>query len=136
MRQSIRYTGIAVLCAAMLAAGPASARGRHHGGGGSNGAVAALAVGAIAALAIGAAVYSQPVVAAPAPVYAPPQPVAYAAPQVSPGYCYSNYQRAYVPCAPAAPVGYGPVEYQQGYDPGYNSGYSPGYGPGYSRTGY
>lgn len=120
MRQSIRYTGVAVLCAAMLAAGPAMAGGRHHhhhGGGGSNGAVAALAVGAIAALAIGAAVYSQPVVAAPAPVYAPPQPVSYAAPQVPPGYCYSNYQRAYVPCAPAAPVEYTP--YQQGYGGGY-----------------
>ncbi|MFP3754961.1 hypothetical protein D3C87_1130970 [compost metagenome] len=135
MRQSIRYTGIAVLCAAMLAAGPASARGRHHGGGGSDGAVAALAVGAIAALAIGAAVYSQPVVAAPAPVYAPPQPVAYAAPQVPPGYCYSNYQRAYVPCAPAAPVGYGQVEYAP-YQRGYDQGYDQGYNPGYSRSGY
>ncbi|MNM69125.1 hypothetical protein D3C81_807130 [compost metagenome] len=128
MRQSIRYTGIAVLCAAMLAAGPASARGRHHGGGGSDGAVAALAVGAIAALAIGAAVYSQPVVAAPAPV-------AYAAPQVPPGYCYSNYQRAYVPCAPAAPVGYGQVEYAP-YQRGYDQGYDQGYNPGYSRSGY
>lgn len=107
MRKSIRYTGIAVLCAAMLAAGPASAHGRYHGGGGSNNGAIALAIGAIAGLAIGAAVVnSGTVMAAPAPVYEPPQPVSYAAPQVPPGYCYRSYDRAYVPCAPAAPVNY------------------------------
>jgi hypothetical protein len=116
MRTSIRYTGIAVLSAAMLVAGSASAhdryyRGGYHGGGGSS-AGAALAVAAVAGLAIGALVASsQPVMAAPAPVYAPPQPVAYAAPQVPPGYCYRSYDGAYVPCRGAAPVNYAPQPY-------------------------
>jgi len=110
MRKSIRYTGIAVLSAAMLVAGTASAHDRYYRGyRGGDSAGAALAVAAVAGLAIGALVASsQPVVAAPAPVYAPPpQPVAYAAPQVPPGYCYRSYDGAYVPCG-AAPVRYAP----------------------------
>ncbi|SDC97488.1 hypothetical protein SAMN05216345_10534 [Cupriavidus sp. YR651] len=114
MRKSIRYTGMAVLCAAMVAAGPASAHGRYHGGGSNDGIV--LALGALAGLAIGAAVVgSQVAVAAPAPVYAPPQPVSYAAPQVPPGYCYRNYDGAYVPCQPAAPVRYMAPQPMYGY---------------------
>jgi hypothetical protein len=82
MRKSIRYTGIAVISAAMLAAGTASAHDRYHRGGGGGSAGAAIAMAAVAGLALGALVASsQPVVAAPAPVYAPPQPVSYAAPQ-------------------------------------------------------
>ncbi len=119
MRKSIRYTGIAVLSAAMLVAGTASARDRYyHGGGGSAGA--AIAVAAVAGLALGALmVSSQPVVAAPAyapaPVYAPPQPVSYAAPQVPPGYCYRGDIGGYVPCGRAAPVQYAPQQPYYGY---------------------
>ena len=36
MRKSIRYTGIAVLSAAMLVAGTASAHDRYHRGGGGS----------------------------------------------------------------------------------------------------
>ncbi|AZG15996.1 MULTISPECIES: mechanosensitive ion channel protein MscS [Cupriavidus] len=110
MRKSIRYTGIAVLSAAMLVAGTASARDRYHHGGGGSSAGAAIAVAAVAGLALGALVASsQPVVAAPAPYYAPPpQPVAYAAPAVPPGYCYDNYRGGYVPCGRPAPVQYAP----------------------------
>lgn len=117
MRKSIRYAGIAVLSATMLVAGTASARDRYHGGGGGS-AGAAIAVAAVAGLALGALVASQPVVAAPAPVvYAPPQPVyapepvSYAAPAVPPGYCYSRYDGAYVPCGRPAPVQYAPQPY-------------------------
>jgi len=113
MRKSIRYTGIAVLSAAMLVAGSASAHDRYdHYYRGGDSAGAALAVAAVAGLAIGALVASsQPVVAAPAPVYAPPpQPFAFAAPQVPPGYCYRSYDGAYVPCG-AAPVRYAPQPY-------------------------
>jgi hypothetical protein len=126
MRKSIRFTGAALLAAALVAAGPASARDRydnHYRGGhghGGNGAGVALAVGALVGLAVGAAVLSSgPAVAAPVdgpgPGYAPapvyveqPRPVAYAQPQVPPGYCYSDYNRAYVPCGsqPVAPVRY------------------------------
>lgn len=107
MRKSIRYTGMAVMSAAMLVAGTASAHDRYYRGGGGGSAGAAIAVAAVAGLALGALVASsQPVMAAPAPVYAPPQPVSYAAPQVPPGYCYNNYQGAYVPCGRAAPVQY------------------------------
>ncbi len=123
MRKSIRYTGIAVLSAAMLVAGSASAHDRYYRGGGSS-AGAALAVAAVAGLAIGALVASsQPVVAAPAPVYVPPQPVAYAAPQVPPGYCYRSYDGAYVPCRGAAPVNYAPQPYQQPYQQSYQQSY-------------
>jgi len=110
MRKSIRYAGIAVVSAAMLVAGSASAHDRYYRGGDSAGA--ALAVAAVAGLAIGALVASsQQIVAAPAPVHAPPpQPVAYAAPQVPPGYCYRSYDGAYVPCG-AAPVRYAPQPY-------------------------
>ncbi|WP_318036277.1 mechanosensitive ion channel protein MscS [Cupriavidus pampae] len=99
MRKSIRFTGIALLSAALLAAGPASARdydrghGRYHGGGhgGGGGGGVALAIGALAGLAIGAAVLSSSAaVAAPAPVYAaPPQGVTY----VEQGY--SSYEQPY-----------------------------------------
>jgi len=106
MRKSIRYTGIAVLSATMLVAGTASARDHYHRGGGGSSAGAAIAVAAVAGLALGALVASQPVVAAPAPVYAPPQPVSYAAPAVPPGYCYDEYRGAYVPCGRPAPVRY------------------------------
>ncbi|CAG2136942.1 mechanosensitive ion channel protein MscS [Cupriavidus plantarum] len=137
MRKSIRYTGIALLSAALLAAGPASARdygrdrGHYHGGhGGGGGNGVALAIGAIAGLALGAAVLSSTTaVAAPAPVYAPPQPVGYVEQgyveqgytsyqqpypqqqvqpysQVPPGYCYRSSDRAYVPCAQPAQVNY------------------------------
>ena len=118
MRKSIRYTGIAVLSAAMLVAGSASAHDRYYRGyhGGGNSAGAALAVAAVAGLAIGALVASsQPVVAAPAPVYVPPQPVAYAAPQVPPGYCYRSYDGAYVPCGQAAQVNYAQPQPYYGY---------------------
>jgi hypothetical protein len=116
MRKSIRYTGIAVISAAMLVAGTASAHDRYHRGGGGGSAGAAIAIAAVAGLALGAIVASsQPVMAAPAPVYAPPQPVSYAAPQVPPGYCYSNYQGAYVPCGRGAPVQYAQPQPYYGY---------------------
>ncbi|WP_084402334.1 mechanosensitive ion channel protein MscS [Cupriavidus sp. amp6] len=90
---------------------PNRRRGRHHGGGSNAGAV--LAVGALVGLAFGAALASAPVVAAPVAVAPPPvtyapAPVSYAAPAVPPGYCYRDYDRAYVPCGPQ-PSGY----YQQ-----------------------
>lgn len=117
MRKSIRYTGIAVLSAAMLVAGTASAQDRYYrrGGGGSDGA--AIAIAAVAGLALGALVASsQRVVAEPAPVYAPqPQPVSYAAPQVPPGYCYRSYDAAYVPCGGPTPVQYAPQPAYYGY---------------------
>ena len=108
--RAIRVVGAGLVAAALLAAGPASARDRYqggyHGGGGSAGAVA-LAVGALVGLAvIGTAVASQPVVVA-----APPQP-AYGPP---PGYCYRDYDRAYVPCAPQP----APYYYQQAPQPQY-----------------
>ena len=116
MRKSIRYAGIAVLSATMLVAGTASARDRYHHGGGGSSAGAAIAVAAVAGLALGTLVASsQPAYAAPAPVYAPPQPVAYAAPAVPPGYCYSNYQGGYVPCGRPAPVQYAPPQQYYGY---------------------
>ncbi|MBP0619083.1 mechanosensitive ion channel protein MscS [Cupriavidus consociatus] len=107
MRPSTRIVAAAALTVALVAAGPASARGRHHGG--SN-AGAMLAVGALVGLAFGAALASAPVVAAPVAVAPPPvtyapAPVSYAAPAVPPGYCYSDYDRAYVPCGPQ-PSGY------------------------------
>lgn len=137
MRKSIRFTGAALLAVALVAAGPASARDRydnHYRGdhrGGGNGVGAALAVGALVGLALGAvALSSGPAVAAPAPVYGPapgyapapvyveqPRPVAYAQPQVPPGYCYSDYNRAYVPCG-AQPVA--PVRYYQPPQPAYS----------------
>ncbi len=101
--RATRVLGAGVLVVALLAAGPASAHDRYRGGGPA-GAVA-LALGALVGLAVvGTAVASQPVVMAapPAPVYSPP-----------PGYCYRDYDRAYVPCAPQ-PV---PYYYQQA--PGY-----------------
>ncbi|WP_225934719.1 hypothetical protein [Cupriavidus sp. EM10] len=65
MRKSIRYTGIAVLSAAMLVAGTASAHDRYHRGGGGSSAGAAIAVAAVAGLALGALVASsQPAYAA------------------------------------------------------------------------
>ncbi|GLC93828.1 hypothetical protein Tamer19_32360 [Cupriavidus sp. TA19] len=111
MRPSTRIVAAAALTVALVAAGPASARGRHHGGGSNAGAV--LAVGALVGLAFGAALASAPVVAAPVAVAPPPvtyapAPVSYAAPAAPPGYCYSDYDRAYVPCGPQ-PSGY----YQQ-----------------------
>jgi hypothetical protein len=116
MRKSIRYTGIAVLSAAMLVAGTASAHDRYRHGGGGSSAGAAIAVAAVAGLALGALVASsQPVVAAPAPYYAPPQPVSYAAPAVPPGYCYDSYRGGYVPCGRPAPVQYAPPSSYYGY---------------------
>ena len=111
--RAARILGAGLLTAALLAAGPASARGRGHGDGDSAGAVA-LAIGALVGLAVvGTAVASQPVVMAapPAPAYGP----AYGPP---PGYCYRDYDRAYVPCArqPA------PYYYQEAPQPQY-----PGY---------
>ncbi|MFS8977430.1 mechanosensitive ion channel protein MscS [Cupriavidus necator] len=109
MRPAIRIVSAVALCVAMAAAGPASARGRHHHGGGSN-AGAVLAVGALVGLAFGAALASAPVVAAPVAVAPPPvmyapAPVSYAPPAAPPGYCYREYDRAYVPCGPQ-PSGY------------------------------
>ncbi|QOT78817.1 mechanosensitive ion channel protein MscS [Cupriavidus basilensis] len=107
--RAIRVVGVGLVAAALLAAGPASARDRYQGsyhGGGSAGAVA-LAIGALVGLAvIGTAVASQPVVVA-----APPQP-AYGPP---PGYCYRDYDHAYVPCAPQP----APYYYQQPPQPQY-----------------
>lgn len=122
MRPSTRIVAAVALSVALVAAGPASARGRHHHhhhhGGGSN-AGAVLAVGALVGLAFGAALASTPVMAAPPPVtYAPapvtyaPAPVSYAPPAAPPGYCYRDYDRAYVPCGPQ-PSGY--YEQQQPY---------------------
>lgn len=109
--RAARILGAGLLITALLAAGPASARGRDHGDGGSAGAVA-LAIGALVGLAVvGTAVASQPVVMA-----APPAPAAYGpAYGAPPGYCYRDYDRAYVPCA-AQPV---PYYSQQGPQPGY-----------------
>ncbi|MFJ4293079.1 mechanosensitive ion channel protein MscS [Cupriavidus sp. NPDC089707] len=111
MRPSTRIVAAAALTVALVAAGPTSARGRHHGGGSNAGAV--LAVGALVGLAFGAALASAPVVAAPVAVAPPPvtyapAPVSYAPPAVPPGYCYRDYDRVYVPCGPQ-PSGY----YQQ-----------------------
>ncbi|KWR91552.1 hypothetical protein [Cupriavidus sp. IDO] len=111
MRPIIRIVTATALCAALVAAGPASAHGRYHDGGSQAGV--ALAVGALVGLALGAVVASGPVVAAPPPVAYAPAPVSYAAPAVPPGYCYRDYDRAYVPCGPQqggyypAPVAYG-----------------------------
>ncbi|RDK11741.1 mechanosensitive ion channel protein MscS [Cupriavidus lacunae] len=117
MRPTTRIVSAVALCAALTAAGPASARDRDYHRGGSN-AGAMLAVGALVGLAVGAALASAPVAYAPAPVaYAPapvayaPAPVSYAPPAAPPGYCYRDYDRAYVPCGPQ-PTGYYP---QQAY---------------------
>ncbi|WP_037023445.1 hypothetical protein [Cupriavidus sp. GA3-3] len=114
MRPSTRIVAAVALSVALVAAGPASARGRHHHhhhGGGSN-AGAVLAVGALVGLAFGAALASTPVMAAPPPVTYAPAPVSYAPPAAPPGYCYRDYDRAYVPCGPQ-PSGY--YEQQQPY---------------------
>jgi hypothetical protein len=118
MRPSTRIVSAVALSVALVAAGPASARDRYHHGGGSN-AGAMLAVGALVGLAFGAALASAPVMAAPPPVtYAPapvtyaPAPVSYAPPAAPPGYCYRDYDRAYVPCGPQPP---GYYEQQQPY---------------------
>jgi hypothetical protein len=108
MRPSTRIVAAAVLAASLVAAGSASARDRYHHGGSNAGAV--LAVGALAGLALGAMLASGPVMAAPVAVAPPPvayapAPVSYAAPAVPPGYCYRDYDRAYVPCGPQ-PSGY------------------------------
>lgn len=120
MRPTTRILSAFALCAALAAAGPASARDRDYHRGGPN-AGAMLAVGALVGLAVGAALASAPVVAAPvayapAPVqYAPapvayaPAPVSYAPPAAPPGYCYRDYDRAYVPCGPQ-PAGYYPQQ--------------------------
>ncbi|MGN5476439.1 mechanosensitive ion channel protein MscS [Cupriavidus basilensis] len=117
MRPSIRIASAAAVSLALLAAGPASAHGRYHGGGSEAGV--ALAIGALVGLAFGAAVASGPVVAAPVamappPVaYAPPARVSYGEPAVPPGYCYRGDVGGYVPCGPQprgyyeAPVSYG-----------------------------
>jgi hypothetical protein len=110
MRNSIKITGAALLCTALLAAGPASAHGRDHYRGGGAPVGAMLAIGALLGLAVGTAVASQPVVVAqPAPVQYAPAPVSYAPPQVPPGYCYRDYDRAYVPCG-GQPAGYYPAQ--------------------------
>ncbi len=113
MRPSTRIVSALALCATLAAAGPASARDRNYHGGGSN-AGAMLAVGALVGLALGAALASAPVVAAPvayapAPVSYAPAPVSYAPPAAPPGYCYRDYDRAYVPCGPQ-PAGYYPQQ--------------------------
>ncbi|KXU89775.1 ecotin precursor [Paraburkholderia monticola] len=94
-----------VMAGSLTVAGQASA----HGNGGD--VVGALIGGAV----LGAVVTSAlaPVVAYPQPVYAQPvyaqpayQPApAYAAPP--PGYCYDQYQRAYVACGAPPPGQYG-----------------------------
>jgi hypothetical protein len=120
MRYSIRLAAAATMCVALVAAGPASAHDRYHGGG--NGAGVALAVGALVGLAVGAAMvapavtYAQPAPVAyaqPAPVAYAPAPVAYARPAAPAGYCYSDYNRAYVPCGPQP--GYYPPAPAYGY---------------------
>jgi hypothetical protein len=127
MRNAPRLAAVALLCTSMLATGQAMARDYYHGhrghghsyrgGGGNHGAV--LAAGAIVGLALGAVALSAaaapppaPVVVAPPPVSYAPAPVTYAQPAIPPGYCYREYDRAYVPCQ-AAPNAYypGPVSY-------------------------
>jgi hypothetical protein len=109
-----RVAAVLVLAGSLAISGQASA----HGGGGDGGAVVgALLGGAVIGALVGSAVaqpvYAQPVYAQPVyqPVYAQPvyaQPV-YAQPGPPPGYCFDNYRRAYVPCAPPQQQGY----YQQ-----------------------
>ncbi|WP_233865528.1 ecotin precursor [Paraburkholderia adhaesiva] len=101
-----KMVAVLALAGSMAVAGPASAHG-HDGGD----VVGALLGGALIGAVVGAAIngapavaYQAPPVYAAAPVYAPapPAPVYAAAP--SGGYCYDQYSRNYVPCAPAQPA--------------------------------
>ena len=96
-----RVAAVLVLAGSLAISGQASA----HGGGDGGAVVGALLGGAVIGALVGSAV-AQPVYAQP--VYA--QPV-YAQPGPPPGYCFDNYRRAYVPCAPPPQQGY----YQQGW---------------------
>lgn len=90
-----------MMVGSLSVAGQASAHG--HGGD----VVGALIGGAVLGAVVTSALNPAPAVAYQQPVYAQPvyaQPVyqqapAYAGPP--PGYCYDQYQRAYVACRPA-----------------------------------
>jgi hypothetical protein len=101
-----------VMVGSLSVAGQASA----HGDGGA--VVGALIGGAVLGAVVSSALNPAPVVASPVvayqqPVYAQPvyaQPVYQPAPAYSgppPGYCYDQYQRAYVACGAPPPGQYG-----------------------------
>jgi hypothetical protein len=108
-RREINMKKIAVallMVGSLSMAGEASA----HGGGGGD-VVGALIGGAVLGAVVTSAlnpvpVYAQPAYQ-PAPVYAGPPP----------GYCYDQYQRAYVPCVapPPGPYGYAQPQPQPGW---------------------
>jgi hypothetical protein len=117
------------MAAVVLMVGSLSMAGQASAHGGDGGEVAgALIGGAVIGALVGSAVSAPPVYAQPVyaqPVYAQPvyaQPVY--APGAPPGYCYDQYQRAYVACAPAPQQGYYPQQQQpQGYYPQQQQGY-------------
>jgi hypothetical protein len=110
-----KIVAVLVTAGALVVAGPASAHGRWHGGGGGGAVIGALIGGAVLGAIVSSAVAPAPVYAAPAyqPVYAQPvyQPAqyqpAYAGPP--PNACFDRYRDAYVPCGPQPAPGY----YQQ-----------------------
>ncbi len=103
-----KIVAVLVTAGALVAAGPASAHGRWHGGGGGGAVIGALIGGAVLGAVVSSAINPAPVYAAPA--YQPAQyqyQQAYAGPP--PGSCYDGYRNAYVPCGPQPAPGY----YQQ-----------------------
>ncbi|MEM5297045.1 ecotin precursor [Burkholderia sp. JPY481] len=91
-----------VMAGSLTVAGQASAHG--HGGD----VVGALIGGAVLGAVVSSVLTPAPVVAYPQPVYAEPAYLpapAYVAPP--PGYCYDQYQRAYVACGAPPPGQYG-----------------------------
>lgn len=111
-----------VMVGSLSVAGQASA----HGNGGD--VVGALIGGAVLGAVVTSVLNPAPVVAYQQPVYAQPayepapvyaQPAYQPAPvyaQAPPGYCYDQYQRAYVACgAPPPSAQYGYPQPQQGW---------------------
>lgn len=105
-----------VMVGSLSVAGQASA----HGNGGD--VVGALIGGAVLGAVVTSVLNPAPVVAYQQPVYAQPvyaQPVYQPAPVYAgppPGYCYDQYQRAYVACGAPPPAQYGyPQQPQQGW---------------------
>jgi hypothetical protein len=101
-----------VMAGSLCVAGQASAH--DHGGD----VVGALIGGAVLGAVVTSALNPAPVVAYQQPVYAQPayEPApAYAGPP--PGYCYDQYQRAYVACEapPPGQYGYGQPQPQPGW---------------------
>ncbi|WP_144143888.1 ecotin precursor [Paraburkholderia sp. BCC1884] len=106
-----------VMVGSLSMAGQASA----HGNGGD--VVGALIGGAVLGAVVTSVLNPAPVVAYQQPVYAQPvyaQPVYQPAPVYAatpPGYCYDQYQRAYVACGapPPPPQQYGGYPQQPGW---------------------